>query len=194
MIEQATGHRLGHEIDRRILEPLRLRDTSFPVDIPTIAGPSARGYSLDHDEQGEPVEGPLLDLTVYNPSAMWAAGNLVSDLDDLARFYRALLGGRLLSPARLAEMKADGEPWESGQRYGLGLHAIETPCGPIFGHTGGVPGFSTFAFGSEDGTRQVGLMVNAEDAPAAVGVPFDRTVEQAVREAFAGTGRCESGA
>jgi D-alanyl-D-alanine carboxypeptidase len=194
MIEQATGHRLGHEIARRIFEPLRLRDTSFPVDVPTIAGPSARGYSLDHDEQGEPVEGPLLDLTVYNPSAMWAAGNMVSDLDDLARFYRALLGGRLLSPARLAEMKADGEPWESGQRYGLGLHAIETPCGPIFGHTGGVPGYSTFAFSSEEGTRQVGLMVNAEDAPAAVGGPFDLTVEQAVREAFAGAGRCESGA
>jgi D-alanyl-D-alanine carboxypeptidase len=185
MIEQATGRRLGHEISRRILEPLRLRDTSFPVDVPTIAGPSARGYSLDHDDRGEPVEGPLLDLTVYNPSAMWAAGNMVSDLDDLARFYRALLGGRLLSPERLAEMKADGEPWEAGQRYGLGLHGIDTPCGPVFGHTGGVPGFSTFAFGSEDGARQVALMVNAEDAPAAAAEPFDATVDQVVGEVCA---------
>ena len=125
---------------------------------------------------------------------MWAAGNMVSDLDDLARFYRALLGGRLLVPGAARRDEGRRRAVESGQRYGLGLHAIETPCGPIFGHTGGVPGFSTFAFGSEDGTRQVGLMVNAEDAPAAVGGPFDRTVEQAVREAFAGTGRCESGA
>jgi D-alanyl-D-alanine carboxypeptidase len=190
MIEQATGHSLGGEIRRRILRPLRLRDTSFPVDSPSIAGPSARGYSLDHDDQGRPTAGRLRDLTVYNPSAAWAAGNMVSDSDDIARFYRALLSGRLLSPARLAEMKADGEPWASGQRYGLGLHVIDTPCGPIFGHTGGVPGFSTVAFSSENGSRQVGLMMNAEDAPAPATRRFERTVEQATRVALAGTPLC----
>ena len=187
MIEQASGRSLAGEIRRRILRPLHLRDTSFPVDVASIPGPSARGYSLDH-RHGRPVAGRLRDLTVYNPSAVWASGNMVSDIDDVARFYRALLGGRLLSPARLAEMKADGEPWMSGQRYGLGLHVIDTPCGPVFGHTGGVTGFANSAFSSEDGTLQIGVMMNVEDAPARVESRFQRTLEQGVREAFAG--RC----
>jgi D-alanyl-D-alanine carboxypeptidase len=186
MIEQASGRRLGGEIRRRILRPLRLDDTSFPISRASLPAPSVRGYSLDHDDRGRPVAGRLRDLTVYNPSAIWAGGNMVSDLDDITRFYRALLGGRLLSAARLAEMKGDGAPWVAGQRYGLGLHVIQTPCGPIFGHTGGVPGFSTFAFVSEDGRRQAGAMMNAEDAPALAGKRFDLAAQAAVREAFAG--------
>jgi D-alanyl-D-alanine carboxypeptidase len=185
MIEQATGRRLGGEIRRRILRPLRLRDTSFPLERASLPGPSARGYSLDHDRRGRPVAGRLRDYTTYNPSAIWGAGNMVSDIDDLARFYSALLGGRLLSPARLADMKADGEPWVAGQRYGLGLHVIDTPCGPVFGHTGGVPGFSTFAFASEDGTRQAAAMMNAEDAPARASRRFDQVTEAGMREALA---------
>jgi D-alanyl-D-alanine carboxypeptidase len=186
MIEQAGGRTLGEEVRRRIIEPLRLRDTSFPATSSRIPGPSARGYSLAHDKEGNPVGDKLLDLTVYNPSATWAAGNIVSDLDDIARFYRALLGGRLLSDAGLAAMKTDGRGATTGERYGLGLHMIETPCGTIVGHTGGVPGFGTFAFASEDGSRQIGLMINAEDAPQAAIKRFDRTTQRAVREAFPG--------
>ncbi|HET6868338.1 MAG TPA: serine hydrolase domain-containing protein [Solirubrobacteraceae bacterium] len=189
IIEQATGHPLGDEIERRIIRPLHLRDTSFPVIDPSIASPSARGYSLAHDDQGNPIEGPLLDVTDYNPSGAWAAGNMISNVEDIARFYRALLGGRLLSPARLADMKTTVDVGP-GERYGLGLDVLDTPCGPLYGHTGGVPGFVNAAFSNEDGTRQLGIMMNAQEWPAAVGEPFNLTSQQAVREAFAGAPQC----
>ena len=100
MIERATGRRLGRELERRIVRPLRLRDTSFPVRGARLGRDAARGYSLDVGPQG-PIDGPLRDVTRYSPSFAWASGNGVSTVRDVARFYRGLLRGRLLSPRLL---------------------------------------------------------------------------------------------
>jgi D-alanyl-D-alanine carboxypeptidase len=185
LIERATGVPLGRELQRRIFRPLRLDDTSFPLDMPWLPWPYARGYSLALDADLNPVERRLLDFTVYNPSLAWGAGNIVSDLDDLARFYRALLGGRLLPAAQLAEMKTT-VPIGPGVAYGLGLLEFDTSCGPIWGHDGDIPGFVSELYSSEDGTRQYGLMFNAYFPPAAVDEPYFAADEQAWREAFAG--------
>jgi D-alanyl-D-alanine carboxypeptidase len=171
IIERATGKALGHELERRIFRPLQLRDTSFPVNFPFLMGPHPRGYSLAGDDELGFVEGPLLDFTVYNPSLAWAAGSIVSDMDDLARFYRALLGGRLLAPELLTKMKTRVEI-APGVGYGLGMFVFDTPCGPLWGHGGAIPGFSNELTSSEDGTRQYGLMINADTAPEAVYEPL----------------------
>jgi D-alanyl-D-alanine carboxypeptidase len=159
IVEAATGRTLGQELTRRIIRPLRLGDTFFPVNRPDIPGRNAHGYSLPLGDQGPVLEGPLLDFTVYNPSLAWAAGNLVSDLGDLTRFFRALLGGRLLSPGLLAEMTTT-VPIGQGAGYGLGLLVLETPCGRLIGHDGGIPGFITIVLSTQDGRRQFGVMVN----------------------------------
>jgi D-alanyl-D-alanine carboxypeptidase len=171
IVEAATGNRLGKELARRILRPLGLRDTFFPVNRPDIPGRSARGYSLPLGQE----EGPLLDFTVYNPSLAWAAGNLTSDLGDLARFFRALLGGRLLPPRLLAEMTTPVDTGE-GIGYGLGLVVIETPAGRLIGHDGAIPGFLNIALSTEDGRRQVVVMMNEEFATPAVYEAFNRAV------------------
>jgi D-alanyl-D-alanine carboxypeptidase len=159
IVEAATGRTLGQELKRRIIRPLRLRDTFFPVNRPDIPGRNARGYSLPLGDQGPVLDGPLLDFTVYNPSLAWAAGNVVSDLGDLARFFRALLGGRLLPPGLLAEMTTT-VPIGQGAGYGLGLLVLQTPCGRLIGHDGGIPGFLTIVLSTEGGRRQLGVMVN----------------------------------
>jgi D-alanyl-D-alanine carboxypeptidase len=159
IVEAATGRTLGQELKRRIIRPLRLRDTFFPVNRPDIPGRNARGYSLPLGDQGPVLDGPLLDFTVYNPSLAWAAGNVVSDLGDLARFFRALLGGRLLPPGLLAEMTTT-VPIGQGAGYGLGLLVLQTPCGRLIGHDGGIPGFITIVLSTEGGRRQLGVMVN----------------------------------
>src|SRR4029453_13754270 len=98
VVETASGSTLGQELHRRIFGPLGLHGTSFPETSPGIPSPRSRGYSLPLGPQGEPLDGPLLDLTAQNPSWAWAAGALVSALEDLTGFLRALLGGRLLPP------------------------------------------------------------------------------------------------
>ena len=114
IVQAATGHQLGQELARRILRPLGLRDTLFPVNRPTIPRPYVRGYSLPLGQE----QGPLLDFTVFNPSVAWAAGALVSNLGDLERFFRALLGGRLLPPRLLAAMMTPVPTGQPGFGYG----------------------------------------------------------------------------
>jgi D-alanyl-D-alanine carboxypeptidase len=141
IVEAATGHKLGQELARRIFRPLGLRDTFFPVNAPGIPGPRSHGYSLPLGAE----EGPLLDFTIFNPSVAWGSGNLISNLGDLERFFRALLGGRLLPPRLLAAMTTPVPTGLPGFGYGLGLRVIETPAGRLLGHEGAIPGFTTGA-------------------------------------------------
>ena len=85
IVQAATGRPLGRELAQRILWPLGLRHTFFPVNRPDIPGRNARGYSLPLGQE----DGPLLDFTVFKPLLAWAAGNLTSDLGDLAHVFRA---------------------------------------------------------------------------------------------------------
>ena len=190
IIEKATRNDLGSELKRRIFRPLQLKDTSFPGNDPVIPAPFARGYSLARDDRLRPIEGQLFDFTLINPSPAWAAGGIISSVTDLARFFHALLGGRLLPPALLAEMKATRPGATPDARYGLGLVEISTPCGPLLGHDGGFPGFSNSFFSSEDGKHQVALMINANAAPETVSPAFNLALNQAVREAFNGKSPC----
>src|SRR4051794_10024129 len=189
IIERAAGHTLGDELERRIFKPLRLRGTSFPVNAPPLPGSHSNGYSLDYDGAYEPIEGKLLDLTEFNPSGTWAAGNLVSTAADIARFWRALLGGKLLAPARLAEMKTTVPAWKgTNLRYGLGvLESSPSRCGRVLGNGGDIAGFSNVFQNNEDGSRQAATIVNANAAPDAAGEARNGAQGQALSMALGGT-------
>jgi len=59
-------------------------------------------------------------------------------------------------------------------RYGLGLWKTETlstspgfwlACGAVWGHNGDFPGYTTDAFSSKDGTRQMIVFANKTTTP-----------------------------
>jgi D-alanyl-D-alanine carboxypeptidase len=155
LIEKITSHPYGHEIDRRILRPLRLHDTVVPGDEVGIRGPHPHGYIRTSPDQ-QPR-----DLTRFNPSVAGASGEMNSSARDLNRFFAALIGGRLLNPAEQREMmrtRPTGRP--SGHEYGLGLERATLPCGGVYwGHEGDAAGFSTRVGVTTTG-RQVTVMVN----------------------------------
>ena len=157
IIRAATHSSVQQQLQTRILRPLGLRHTSFPVTNPHIAGPHAHGYQLGAGPGGTP-----LDFTGLSPSWAWATGNMVSTVDDVAHFHRALLRGRLLPPGLLRAMQTTVATGP-GFRYGLGLVSIELPCGTFWGHEGGLPGYENWALSSSDGEDQVVMMVNAGD-------------------------------
>ena len=107
----------------------------------------------------------MIDVTEYDPSALWAMGNIVSTPADLRRFYRALLGGRLL-PAGLTALMKETRPnqtaeWPDGIGMGLGLWSWDLPCGVrVYGHEGEVPGSNTWVFGTADGRRMIVMQHN----------------------------------
>jgi D-alanyl-D-alanine carboxypeptidase len=156
VIEKATGHPYQREVTRRILRPLGLRGTYFEGAEPVIRGPHMGSYAPKGD-------GTYYDFSAYNMTWAGAAGEVVSTADDLNRFYRALLTGRLLRPAQLAAMKTtvpmDAEHPEYGG-YGLGLYWIQLPCGVFWGHDGATIGHATISVHSADGRRQVTMAEN----------------------------------
>ncbi|MGW3247227.1 serine hydrolase domain-containing protein [Streptomyces sp. NPDC001070] len=161
IIEKVTHHSYGAELNRRIIKPLGLRDTRLPVRSLSIQKPAVHGYMINQPG------GATKDITsAISPSTTWAAGALTSTFNDLARFDRALLTGRLLPKAQLAQMKQAGpfkvDPADPSKGYGLGLEKLKL-CGiTMWGHTGTVLGTQTNAFTSADGTRQLVLSTNAD--------------------------------
>jgi D-alanyl-D-alanine carboxypeptidase len=153
-VEAATGNTIESEVERRILRPLHLRRTSFGEGT-RIAGRHARGYVR--------LRGRFADVTVLDPSLAWAAGGMVSTSGEVARFYRALLGGRLLRPQELTAMTTAVPVADlPGAGYGLGLIRLPLPCGgTTWGHNGGIFGYGNQALNSSDGRRQVVMAVNS---------------------------------
>jgi D-alanyl-D-alanine carboxypeptidase len=154
IVEKATGSSIAVELRDRVFKPAALRATSLDVG-PLISGRHAHGYEL----LGKPR---LVDTSDISPSFAWAAGAIVSTADDVARFYRALLRGRLLRPDLLRAMQTTVSmgPSASGWGYGLGILRLLPPCGVAWGHTGGIPGYQTSTLNSKDGKRQIVVLAN----------------------------------
>ncbi|WP_354643543.1 serine hydrolase domain-containing protein [Kitasatospora camelliae] len=152
LVEKVTGRSWNQEVERRIIRPLGLAHTSMPDTATTVPGVHAHGYL-------KLPSGGRADVTELNPTMAGSAGAGISTTDDLARFNAALLGGRLLRPAQLAEMKTTVDVGQ-GFGYGLGLMKYPAPCGEFWGHGGGIPGYETMILGDAQGRRQVALSQN----------------------------------
>lgn len=164
LIEKVTGHPVGEEYERRVIRPLGLRNTSYVHPRTRIDGRHARGY-LHPDEEGA----PLVDSTEQTVSWAQSAGAVISDPADLNTFTSALLGGRLLSP-RMLEAMLKATPTDAARTrfYGLGLRRYDLSCGTsVYGHTGTVQGFYTYAFSTRDGRRSLTAMANTSNRGAA---------------------------
>lgn len=153
IIEAVTGNPWAEEVRDRIIEPLGLEQTTVGDD-PQMPDPHARGYYQFPDG------GPLVDVTLLDPSAGDAGGAIISTPEDVTRFLGALLSGELLAPELLAEMK-DSVP-EGDGRYGLGLGWSPLSCGGgYWRHGGAVPGYLSYEGFSEDGSHGVVLSVSS---------------------------------
>jgi D-alanyl-D-alanine carboxypeptidase len=177
IIERVTHHSLNRELRNRIVRPLHLHDTRFPVRATRLGGP-AHGYSLGLDGAGAPQ-----DVTDYSPSFAWASGNGISTLRDLARFQRALLDGRLLAPRLRRAMLAGVPTGHAGRRCGLGIDLVRTPEGPRVGHEGDILGFSVKVLTDRRGRRPALVAANFKLSPPAVDDALDAAQAAAVRAA-----------
>lgn len=143
IIEEETKHRLDEEVDRRIIQKLGLTHTSFPT-LPNTTEPHANGYMANADllrlsfnlRGNKTAE--LVDVTAFNPSWAWAAGAMVSHVNDLKIYAKALGTGSLVGKKTRAEqMKMMPVVPGSDVKYGLGLAELHG----FLGHRGEVPGY-----------------------------------------------------
>lgn len=158
VIAKATGRSYAYEVERRIIRPLKLDDTSLPGTSSRVPAPHGHTYS-------KLPGGAKRDVTVLDPSVAGASGEMISSTHDLVRFMRALLAGEVLPPRQLAQMKST-VPATGGDRYGLGLTEHRLACGTtVWGHEGVIQGSRSTAAATADGTHAAAFNLNADWSP-----------------------------
>jgi D-alanyl-D-alanine carboxypeptidase len=165
VLEQVTGETIGELYRERIIEPLGLEGTSFPdLADNSLPNPHAQGYTLF----GQPSGGEPANATDWNPSWGWTAGAMISTVEDLLAYGRALgTGEGLLPPEQQAERldsfvddlpPLNQSPLEGNLAYGLGL---ANEHGWI-GHNGNIAGYTTFLFYHPELDAVVAVEVNSD--------------------------------
>lgn len=133
IIEKVTGKKVGDEITDRIIKPLGLVNTEYPVE-DFMTGEYCHGYMKDT------ITGELTDVTIIDPSITGAAGCMTSNFTDLKIYGLALAKGTMLNKEmqeqRLKFVKTGIVDFAT---YGLGIFDL----GGFIGHNGGITGFNT---------------------------------------------------
>lgn len=152
VLEQLSGMSRARYVEERIAEPLGLQDTLVPSSN-AIPEPHGRGYGDWNPQQ------QVEDETDWNPSWGNAAGDMISTVDDIAAFTRALGQGKLITP-EMKKQRDDGLPASTegvGARYGL---AYELHPGGWQGHNGRIAGWTTYPYHLPEKDMTIVLSIN----------------------------------
>jgi len=131
VIEVTSHESYEHYVKTHLLAPAGMTKTYTVAQEQAVPG-MAKGY---RQADGKLELSPTIHATVG-----WAAGNLVSTVDDLHRWNVALRHGKIVSAADYALMST---PVQGSTDYGLGLFVDTLDGEPRIGHTGGSFGFTT---------------------------------------------------
>lgn len=201
IIEKVSGMRYDEFVARRIFVPLQMRHTAYEGH-ERVKAVRAVGYS------GK--DGGFAPSASLSMSQPYAAGSIVSTVDDLAKWDAALSSGKLL---KAASWQRAFTPYtlNSGAStgYGYGWEIGKLQGVPMISHGGGINGFSTYALRLPSEKLFVAVLTNADSnlarpeeaayraAAIAIGKPFPDYKEirlpAALLDAYAGTYQAEGG-
>ncbi len=159
IIERVSGKSYAEFLRSEIFEPLGTNDTQYGGL--HVIHRRASGYEVDrHGRYWN-----ALPISMTHP---YAAGALVSTVDDLARWTTALFGGEILSDESVREMTTpvlltDGTDTE----YGFGLYARDRDGLRVISHSGGIHGFSSSALWLPDQQIYAVVLSNLENTSQA---------------------------
>ncbi len=159
MVEAVTKQSYTNELQKIVLGPAKLTQTSLPTKI-KIPSPFIHGYITQPGAEPQDVSEFL------NPSGAWASGAIISTPQNLNAFIRADLGLQFFDKA---EQEQQMRWWKGGESSppgpgknsaGLALFRYQTKCGTVYGHTGNFPGYTQFAAATADGSAAVTTSLN----------------------------------
>lgn len=135
VIEAVTGTSWHDYLERTFFLPLGMAHTGYGAD-PRFVALQVDGYSVD-----DGVISPMMTLSMTQPHA---AGALVSNVDDLLIWNRALHEGRILSnPIYIQMITPTGAAAEPQNSYGFGVGTRDVRGVQTIQHGGGIFGFIT---------------------------------------------------
>ncbi|MFJ9565816.1 serine hydrolase domain-containing protein [Streptomyces fuscichromogenes] len=138
LVEKESGQRLGDYLEQHVLGPAGLHHTLFPTgnEFPT---PHAQGYT------NQTATGKVEETAGWNPSWGWAAGAMISNLDDLRTWARTVATGvfpdgtTMVGPAVQKQRLTTPSTGIQGAGYGLGIFDVQG----WIGHNGSLPGYES---------------------------------------------------
>ena len=155
VIEKVTGQPIGEALKKLVFEPIKLKNTFWPGEAVEIPSPYAQGFTLQGDSAKPDAPS---NATNWNPSWGWTAGELISDMDDLLTYGRAIGTGQgLLAPATQS-VRLSSFPGKAG--YGIAIGCIDG----WVGHTGELPGYNTSMFYDTSSDTTVIVQANSDIA------------------------------
>ncbi|MEU8842761.1 serine hydrolase domain-containing protein [Streptomyces roseus] len=152
VVEKQSGQRLGDYINEKVVRPAGLHHTFFPVGA-EFPKPHSQGYT------DQTASGKTEDAADWNPSWGWAAGAMISDLEDLKAWTKVMATGTLLKPATQAERLKVVEALP-GTGYGLGIFNVQG----WIGHNGSLPGYQALAVYLPEAKATLAVMLNTDVA------------------------------
>jgi D-alanyl-D-alanine carboxypeptidase len=155
VIEAVTHNSVAHEIETRLIKPLHLANTSYPVSDPGMPEPYAHGYMLN-------AKGAWDDETVaLPPQVSGAAGAMISDMADMKVWVKAYVTGSVNSAAMQKERLTCLPTPKPGASFGLGIGC----SAGWYGYTGGITGYNTGAYYLPATGATVVVLVNSQREP-----------------------------
>lgn len=151
IIEKVTGNKIGDEIQKRIINKIGLKNTYF-AENSEMPNTYMHGY-LAADIR-KPRSEKLADITRMNPSLGWAAGSMVSNLEDMKIWVKALANGTLLTPEMHQAQITFLSP--NTRAYGLGI----MNGGIVIGHSGEIFGYNSSVYFSPKTDMTMIVFVN----------------------------------
>ncbi|MEO2279795.1 serine hydrolase domain-containing protein [Pseudoalteromonas pernae] len=137
LIEVVSAQSYENYLKETFFEPLGMNSTAYGRH-ETIMPGRVNGYALKDEEL---INAPYISMTVPH-----AAGALRSTTMDLYRWQRGLIDGAVL-PEELLELAWSRKTMNDGytSNYAYGWNVGEIGSLKSLSHSGGIPGFSTFA-------------------------------------------------
>lgn len=174
IIEVASGKKYADYINENFFEPLAMKHSYYDTPAQIILNRAA-GYERSEDAF---INTPYLSMTLP-----YAAGSLLSTVDDLSIWYSAVMADKVISSenrqrAHTSYTLTDGR--SVGYGYGWALGNIQGS--PTIGHGGGINGFLTNTVYLPNEKVFVALLTNcgctdpgevaAQMAAVAIGKPY----------------------
>ncbi|WP_194396961.1 serine hydrolase domain-containing protein [Microbacterium atlanticum] len=161
-LERATGATAADLIERYVADPLGLEATAL-ADLPE-SGVLEGGQAVANAEGVLDCSAPL-NLTGVSSTTGFTDGGVVTDIEDLGRYVRALAAGDLVGDEdRFGEpvpIAPDAPTW-------LNADGGAIIAGSLIGQYGKAPGYLTAAFSDPASGLTVAVVLNSSTAPATI--------------------------
>lgn len=184
IIEKVTGKKFYAEATKRLLKPLKLKNTK-PQDKREIKG-LIQGYAGDQNPFGGKDKMLENGRFIVNPQFEWTGGGFVSNSEDLARWAKMMYEGKAFDASLLPQVFEGVSAPMLGKdvKYGLGVIIRPTRLGLTYGHTGFFPGYMTDMMYFPDRKISIAVQVNSS-VPPNLGKPLSRISVESAEMIFA---------